>query len=213
MDPQGGTMTPTPYASRPGYFEGRLALGSENDSPAREWARYVQRAGEIYSSGLELRVMLRRDRIARGSDHMSFAHEGFPAIRMSEAKENYRRQHQTPRMENGVQYGDDLAHFDAFYASRLCRALAGAIGALGFSPSPPREVVLASSNNPDGKLKWTLPQDARIADVILYRRPADPAPKRNSFRCRKRWRSPCRAIANCAFSSCATPTSSSIRWC
>src|SRR5205823_7433449 len=151
----------------------RLALGSENDSPAREWARYVQRAGEIYSSGLELRVMLRRDRIARGSDHMSFAHEGFPAIRMSEAKENYRRQHQTPRMENGVQYGDDLAHFDAFYASRLCRALAGAIGALGFSPSPPREVVLASSNNPDGKLKWTLPQDARIADVILYRRPAD----------------------------------------
>ncbi len=151
----------------------RLALGSENDSPAREWARYVQRVGELYSSGLELRVMLRRDRIARGSDHMSFAHEGFPAIRMSEAKENYRRQHQTPRVENGVQYGDDLAHFDALYAARLCRALAGAIGALGFSPAPPREVVLASSNNPDGKLKWVLPQDARIADVILYRRPAD----------------------------------------
>jgi Zn-dependent M28 family amino/carboxypeptidase len=151
----------------------RLAVGSENDSPAREWARYVQRFGELYSSGLRLRVMLRRDRIARGSDHMSFAREGFPAIRLSEAKENYRRQHQTPRVENGVQYGDDLAHFDALYASKLCRALAGAVGTLGFAPAPPRNPVLASSNTPDGKLKWTLPDDPRIADVILYRRPAD----------------------------------------
>ncbi|MCA1825730.1 MAG: M20/M25/M40 family metallo-hydrolase [Myxococcales bacterium] len=151
----------------------RLALGSDNDSPAREWARYVQRFGELYSSGLRLRVMLRRDRIARGSDHMSFAHEGFTAIRLSEAKENYHRQHQTPRVENGVQYGDDLAHFDAPYAARLCRALAGAIGSLGFAPAPPKYPVLASSNTPDGKLKWTLPEDPRVADVILYRRPAD----------------------------------------
>jgi Zn-dependent M28 family amino/carboxypeptidase len=151
----------------------RLAIGNENDSPSREWARYVQRVGELYSSGLRLRVMLRRDRIARGSDHMSFIHEGFTSIRLSEARENYHRQHQTPRVENGVQYGDDLAHFDAGYAARLCKALAGAIGALGFAPAPPREVVLASSNTPDGKLRWTLPQDARVADVVLYRRPAD----------------------------------------
>ena len=151
----------------------RLALGSDNDSPARQWARYVQRFGELYSSGLRLRVMLRRDRIARGSDHMSFAHEGFPAIRMSEARESYHRQHQTPRVENGVQYGDDLAHFDAPYAARLCRALAGAVGSLGFAPAPPKNPILASSNTPDGKLKWTLPDDPRVADVILYRRPAD----------------------------------------
>ena len=151
----------------------RLATGNENDGPAREWARYVQRIGELYSSGLRLRVMLRRDRLARGSDHMSFAHEGFPAIRMSEAKENYHRQHQTPRVENGEQYGDDLAHFDAAYAARLCRALAGAIGALGFAPAPPREVAFASSNTPDGKLRWTLPADARIREVLLHRRPAD----------------------------------------
>ena len=151
----------------------RLAIGNENDSPSREWARYLQRVGELYSSGLRLRVMLRRDRIARGSDHMSFLHEGFPALRMSEARENYHRQHQTPRTENGVLYGDDLAHFDAPYAARLCRALAGAVGALGFAPAPPREVVLASSNTPDGKLRWTLPADARLRDVVLYRRPAD----------------------------------------
>lgn len=159
----------------------RLAVGNENDSPSREWARYLQRVGERYSSGLRLRVMLRRDRIARGSDHMSFLHEGFPALRLSEARENYHRQHQTPRVEQGVQYGDDLAHFDPAYAARLCRALAGALAALGFAPSAPREVLLASSNNPDGKLRWTLPQDARIADVVLYRRPADQVTWERSF--------------------------------
>jgi Zn-dependent M28 family amino/carboxypeptidase len=149
----------------------RLAIGNENDSPAREWARYLQRVGELYSSGLRLRVMLRRDRIARGSDHMSFSHEGFAAIRFSEARENYHRQHQTPRNENGIQYGDDLAHFDSLYAAKLCRALTGAMAALSFAPAPPGEVTLLGAVSPDARLKWKLPDSA--ADVVLYRRPAD----------------------------------------
>jgi hypothetical protein len=151
----------------------RLALGNENDGPAREWARYVQRVGELYSSGLKLRVMLRRDRIARGSDHMSFAHEGFPAVRLSEARENYRGQHQTPRTENGVRFGDELWRFDAPYAARMCKALVGAIAALAFAPAPPPEVTLGGANSPDAKLRWKLPDDPRVATAVLYRRPAD----------------------------------------
>ena len=42
-----------------------------------------------------------------------------------------------------------------------------------FAPSPPKNPVLASSNTPDGKLRWTQPDDPRIAGVVLYRRPAD----------------------------------------
>ncbi len=151
----------------------RLALGNENDGPAREWARYVQRVGELYSSGLKLRVMLRRDRISRGSDHMSFAHEGFAAVRLSEARENYRGQHQTPRTENGVRFGDELWRFDAPYAARMCKALVGAIAALAFAPAPPQEVTLGGANSPDAKLRWKLPDDPRIATAVLYRRPAD----------------------------------------
>ena len=151
----------------------RLAVGNENDSPARAWARYVQRVGELYVSGLRLRVMLRRDRIARGSDHMSFAHVGFPAIRMSEARENYRGQHQTPRVENGVRYGDEPWRFDAGYAARMCKALGAAIASLSFAPAAPQEVTLAGAVSPDARLRWKLPADGRIADVILYRRPAD----------------------------------------
>jgi hypothetical protein len=116
--------------------------------------------------------MLRRDRIARGSDHISFARAGFPAARLMESRENYRRQHQTPRVENGVAYGDDLAHFDAPYAARLCRALGAAIASLALAPAPPQQVVLAGAVSPDTRLRWTLPADPRIAGVILYRRDA-----------------------------------------
>jgi hypothetical protein len=151
----------------------RLAVGNENDSPAREWARYLQRLGELYVSGLQLRVILRRDRIARGSDHMSFAREGFPALRLTEARENYRGQHQTPRTENGIRYGDELWRLDAGYAARMCKALAAAIGSLARAPAAPLEVTLAGAVSPDAKLRWKLPADARIADVVLYRRPAD----------------------------------------
>ena len=104
---------------------------------------------------------------------MSFAREGFPALRLSEARENYRGQHQTPRTENGVRYGDELWRFDAGYAARMCKALAAAIAALSFAPAPPQEVTLAGAVSPDAKLRWKLPADGRTADVVLYRRPAD----------------------------------------
>ena len=163
----------TPESESEAQKKLRLAVGNENDSPAREWARYVRRVGELYASGLRLRVMMRRDRIARGSDHMSFAREGFPAIRLSEARENYRGQHQTPRTENGVRYGDELWRFDAAYAARMCKALGAAIASLAFAPAPPQEVTLAGAVSPDARLRWKLPADGRIADVVLYRRPAD----------------------------------------
>jgi hypothetical protein len=151
----------------------REALGGDNDGRAREWARYLERVGSRYVEALRLRVMLRRDRIARGSDHMSFARVGYPGVRLSEAREDYRREHQTPRVEGGVDYGDNLAHFDALYASRMCKALAAAIASLAFAPAPPGQVTLAGAVSPDTRLRWTMPADARIADVVLYRRPAE----------------------------------------
>src|SRR6266852_5331571 len=118
----------TPVAETEAQKRLREAVGGENDSPSREWARYLERLGERYVENLELLPMLRRDRIARGSDHMSFNQQGFPAVRLSEMVEHYDREHQTPRTENGRPYGDDLAHFDSPYAAKLCRALAAALG-------------------------------------------------------------------------------------
>jgi Peptidase family M28 len=151
----------------------REAIGGENDSPSREWARYVERFGERYVENLDLLVMLRRDRIARGSDHMSFNAQGFPAIRLSEMVEHYDREHQTPRVENGRHFGDDLAHFDAPYTAKLCRALAASMASLAFAPAPPAAVKLGGAVSPDTRLRWTLPPDPRIANVAIFRRRAD----------------------------------------
>src|SRR5712692_6593663 len=163
----------TPIAETEAQKRLRDAVGGENDSPSREWARYLERLGERYVENLDLLVMLRRDRIARGSDHTSFNQQGFPAVRLSEMVEHYDREHQTPRVENGRPYGDDLAHFDAPYTAKLCRALASALGSLAFAPAAPAAVKLGGAVSPDTRLRWTLPADPRIANVALYRRRAD----------------------------------------
>ena len=151
----------------------RVALGGENDSPSRQWARYVQRVGERAVPGLDLQVMLRRDRIARGTDDMPFLAEGFPGIRLSEGREDFARQHQNPRVENGVAYGDDLAHYDAAYAAKLGRALGAALASLALAPAPPAAVALSGAVSTTAKLRWTLPADPRLAGVVVYRRRAD----------------------------------------
>jgi hypothetical protein len=151
----------------------REALGGENDGAAREWARYLQRAAARHVEGLDVQVMLRRDRIARGSDHMSFSREGVPAIRLTEGHEHYDRQHQDVRVVAGRAYGDDLAHFDAPYAAKIGRGLLAAVALLAAAPAPIRELTLGGAVSPDTRLRWTLPADPRVAGLVLYRRRAD----------------------------------------
>ena len=151
----------------------RQAIGNENDGAAREWARYVKRTAERYVENLDLLVMLRRDRIARGSDHMSFAAEGFPALCLREMHEHYDRQHQDVRTIDGRSYGDALAHFDAAYTAKLTRGLGAAIWQLSHAPQPPLNVTLGGAVSPDARLRWTLPDDARITAIHLFRRRAD----------------------------------------
>jgi len=150
----------------------REALGGENDGGAREWARYVKRVGEPYAENLDFWLMLRRDRIARGSDHTAFSRLGVPAIRLSETHEHYDRQHQDVRVKDGRAYGDDLAHFDAAYTAKLGRALLAAYWHLAHAPAPITDFALGGAVSPDAKLRWTL-ADPRAAALVFYRRRAD----------------------------------------
>ncbi len=162
-----------PAAEGPEQRKLRLALGNENDGPGREWARYLKRLGERYVENLELLVMLRRDRISRGSDHMSFSEEGFPAACLREAHEHYDRQHQDVRVEGDRAFGDDLAHFDAAYAAKLCAALCAAVATLSAAPAPVEGLRLGGAVSPDTRLRWTLPRDPRVKGLLLFRRRAD----------------------------------------
>ena len=92
-------------------------------SAARTTARRGSSAGssgdvaENPQTGMQIRVVWRRDRYLRGSDHISFLLRGYPAARFTEPRENFAHQHQDVRVENGVQYGD-LVEFCDFALHR-----------------------------------------------------------------------------------------------
>src|SRR5690349_6293059 len=90
-------------------------VGNENDSPSRELARYAQEVGDRYQPDFHGELVFRADRFLRGGDHESFNAAGFPAIRFVEPVENFAHQHQTPRTENGIEYGDLQKFMDFDY--------------------------------------------------------------------------------------------------
>src|SRR5215469_14827450 len=72
------------------------------DSPARELARAI----EEIAGPSAIRMIFRQDRYGRGGDHFPFYKAGLPGVRFTEPLEDYNHQHQTPRTENGIEYGD-----------------------------------------------------------------------------------------------------------
>jgi hypothetical protein len=103
----GGMITDDIVGATNGSADRRPRIFSEGgpdgvESPGREMARLAE---EILGRD-RVRLIFRRDRFGRGGDHMPFAEAGLPAVRFTEPLEDYHHQHQTPRVENGIQYGD-----------------------------------------------------------------------------------------------------------
>ena len=97
----------------------------------------------------------RRDRYLRGGDHTSFNAEGFAAVRFTEWRENFDHQHQTPRTENGVEYGDYLKFVDFSYVANVARMNAMMLAALASAPSEPQHVqVLTKALDNNSELTW-----------------------------------------------------------
>ena len=86
------------------------AYGLENDSKSRQLARYIKEIGERYVDNLEVVMIYRTDRFLRGGDHLPYLKNGFTAVRITEMNENFTRQHQDVRKENGIEYGDFLTY-------------------------------------------------------------------------------------------------------
>ena len=91
------------------------SLGLENDGKSRQLARYVKEIGERYVDNLEVVMIYRNDRFLRGGDHTPYLQNGFAAVRITEMNENFTRQHQDVRVENGIQYGDLPQYIDYEY--------------------------------------------------------------------------------------------------
>jgi hypothetical protein len=117
-------------------------LGLENDGRSRQLARYVKEVGERYVENLEVMMIYRNDRFLRGGDHTAFVENGFAAVRITEMNENYTRQHQDIRVENGINYGDVIEHIDFEYLRKNTSMNLANLANLAKAPAVPDEVKI-----------------------------------------------------------------------
>jgi hypothetical protein len=141
------------------------------DSPSRELARSIE---EIDGRGA-IRLVFRQDRYGRGGDHYPFYKAGLPAVRFTEPLENYEHQHQTPRTENGIEYGDFEKYLNFTFMGDVARDNAEALRQLAMAPAPPKDSRLTGAVTSDAKVSWSAEEDSgRAGFEILWRETTDP---------------------------------------
>jgi hypothetical protein len=141
------------------------------DSPSRELARSI----EEIDGRVAIRLIFRQDRYGRGGDHYPFYKAGLPAVRFTEPFENYEHQHQTPRTENGIEYGDFEKYLNFTFMGDVARDNAEALRQLALAPAPPMNARLTGAVTPDAKVSWSAEEDSgRAGFEILWRETTDP---------------------------------------
>jgi hypothetical protein len=150
-----------------------LYTGGELDVPSRQLARYVHRVAGVYLPNLRVQMIYRLDRFGRGGDHTPFFLAGYPAVRLTEPHESYRRQHQDVRVEGGVRYGDLPEGIDYAYLAKVTALNAAAIAALAWAPPAPGEVSIRGAVLPSTTLRWT-PAEGAAGYRVYWRDPTAP---------------------------------------
>jgi hypothetical protein len=141
------------------------------DSPSRELARAI----EEIDGRASIRMIFRVDRYGRGGDHYPFYKAGLPGVRFTEPLEDYNHQHQTPRTENGIEYGDFEKYLNFTFMGDVARDNAEALRQLAMAPASPKDAKLKGAVTPDAKVTWTAEEDAERAGFeILWRETSEP---------------------------------------
>src|SRR5580700_402325 len=141
------------------------------DSPSRELARAV----EEIDGRTAIRLVFRVDRYGRGGDHYPFYKAGLPGVRFTEPLEDYNHQHQTPRTENGVEYGDYEKYLSFTFMGDVARDNAEALRQLALAPATPTGAKLTGAVTPDAKVSWSAEDDPERAGFeILWRETSEP---------------------------------------
>ena len=111
--------------------ESRVRIFSEDpaDSPSRELGRYIHRIASKLGTAFSVDLVFRNDRFGRGGDHTPFLQEGFPAVRLTEAAENYSRQHST---------ADILKNLSLSYCRKVAGMVCASAAAMAKAPPAPR---------------------------------------------------------------------------
>ncbi|RMY93078.1 hypothetical protein D0864_05781 [Hortaea werneckii] len=161
-------------------------IGAWNDSPAQQLGRYIAEvaAGAVEWIDMQVKLIYRHDRFGRGGDHIGFLEQGYPAVRFTEAYEDFAHQHQDIREEDGIQYGDLLEFVDFDYTARVAKVTLATMYSAAIAPARPQDVyvslgvgttasdedtpVEALSN--DSRFFWEVSDDPLVASYeLVYR--------------------------------------------
>lgn len=159
---------PTPVTETERERRARRTAGGEVDGVSRQLARYVDRITHEYFPTLDAMMIYRLDRFGRGGHHRPFNDQGFPGVRIMEAHENYTRQHQDLRTEDGVAYGDVIEGVNFDYASKLTGVNAAVMAAIAWAPPPPDSVDIRGAVRPSTAISWAPVTDPDLAGYKVY---------------------------------------------
>lgn len=151
-------------------------LGGENDSSSRELARYIAEVSRTYDTAVHPLLVFRLDRYLRGGDHYSFNQQGFAAVRFTEYRENFDRQHQNVRTEKGIEYGDLPKFVDFDYVAHVAQVNAATLASLASAPAPPANVQMVTKElENDSTIIWEASPGGRATDYeVLWRATSSP---------------------------------------
>ena len=164
-----------PTAVTPAQISVMQSVGGENDGMTHQLARFVTDVAPSGLTGMNIRVIWRRDRYLRGSDHLSFQQQGYPAARFTEPRENFNHEHRDVEVINGVQFGDLPQFVDFDYIARVARVNGAALWALATNPGTPKNLQIHTTP-PDGfsginttTLSWDANTEADLAgyEVVM----------------------------------------------
>ncbi len=148
---------PVPANETDAERRARRTSGGEVDGNSRQLARYVERIIRETMPEMQPRMIYRLDRFSRGGHHRPFNDLGMPGVRIMETHENYDRQHQDIRTENGRAFGDVIAGVNFPYLTKMTGVNATVLAALAWAPAPPDAVRLRGAVSASTTVSWTAP--------------------------------------------------------
>ena len=164
---------PVPATETEAERRGRRATGGEIDGPSRQLARYVHAVTSAVLPTMRPKLVYRLDRFGRGGDHRAFNDQGYPAIRITEAFENFDRQHQNVRVEKGIAYGDVPDKVDFPYAARIASINAATLASLAWAAPGPVGVTLRSAPRASTTVAWQ-PVAGAAGYLVYWRDTTEP---------------------------------------
>jgi peptidase M28-like protein len=159
---------PTPVTEADDVRKRRRFYGGEVDGISRQLARYVADMTDRYMTNLKPILIYRLDRFGRGGHHRPFNDLGYAGIRIMETHENYTRQHQDIKTENGIDYGDVIDGVNFVYAAKLTAVNAITLASLAWAPPAPHNVLIGGAVQPSTSLAWSKSNSENIAGYKIY---------------------------------------------